>query len=84
METLLANVVRHPGAQTCTVRLARSDGDLCVAIQDDGGGIQQARGDGIGLESMRRRAAEIGGRVSVDLARPHGTVVTALLPLRSR
>jgi signal transduction histidine kinase len=32
---------------------------------------------------MRRRAAEIGGRVSVEVARPHGTVVTALLPLRS-
>jgi signal transduction histidine kinase len=80
----LTNVVRHSGARTCSVRLARSDGDLCVAIQDDGAGIQQARDDGIGLESMRRRAAEIGGRVSVELARPHGTVVTALLPLGSR
>jgi signal transduction histidine kinase len=79
----LTNVVRHAGARTCSVRLVRSDADLCVAIHDDGRGIQQARGDGIGLESMRRRAAEIGGRVSVEVARPHGTVVTALLPLRS-
>ena len=75
---------RHAGARTCSVRLVRSDADLCVAIQDDGGGIQQARDDGIGLESMRRRAAEIGGRVSIELARPNGTVVRALLPLRSR
>jgi signal transduction histidine kinase len=80
----LTNVVRHSGARTCSVRLARSDGDLCVAIQDDGGGIQQARDEGVGLESMRRRAAEIGGHVSIELARPHGTVVTALLPLGSR
>ncbi|HEY9377715.1 MAG TPA: ATP-binding protein [Jiangellaceae bacterium] len=79
----LTNVVRHSGARTCSVRLSRSDGDLCVAIQDDGSGIQQARDDGVGLESMRRRAAEVGGRVSVAVARPHGTVVTALLPLRS-
>jgi len=79
----LTNVVRHSGARACNVRLARSDGDLCVAIRDDGGGIQGPSGDGVGLESMRRRASEIGGRVSVECGRPHGTVVTALLPLGS-
>ncbi len=80
----LTNVVRHSGARTCSVRLARSDGDLCVAIQDDGGGIQEPREDGVGLESMRKRASEIGGRVRVEVADPRGTVVTALLPLGSR
>ncbi|MGH9251819.1 MAG: sensor histidine kinase, partial [Acidimicrobiales bacterium] len=80
----LTNVVRHSGARTCSVRLAWSNDDLCVAIQDDGGGIQEPREDGVGLESMRKRAAEIGGRVSVECADPHGTVVTALLPLGSR
>jgi signal transduction histidine kinase len=79
----LTNVVRHSGARHCNVRLAWSNGDLCVAIRDDGGGIKGPRGDGVGLASMRRRASEIGGRVNVEPARPHGTVVTALLPLRS-
>jgi signal transduction histidine kinase len=80
----LTNVIRHSGARHCNVRLAWSNGDLCVAIRDDGGGIKGPRGDGVGLASMRRRASEIGGRVSVEPARPHGTVVTALLPLGSR
>jgi signal transduction histidine kinase len=80
----LTNVVRHSGAQTCSVRLARSDGELFVAIQDDGGGMQDSHGVGVGLESMRRRAAEIGGRVSFELAHPHGTLVTVQLPLESR
>jgi signal transduction histidine kinase len=79
----LTNVVRHSGARTCSVRLSRSKGDLCVAIQDDGGGIQGPRDNGVGLDSMRKRASEIGGRVSVEPAHPHGTVVTALLPLGS-
>jgi len=79
----LTNVVRHSDARTCSVRLASSNGDLCVAIADDGGGIQGTRADGVGLESMRKRAAEIGGRVSVECADPHGTIVTALLPLES-
>lgn len=80
----LTNVVRHSGARTCRVRLSRSNGDLCVAIRDDGGGVLTPRADGVGLDSMRRRASEIGGHLSVDLARPHGTVVTALLPLGVR
>jgi signal transduction histidine kinase len=80
----LTNVVRHSGARSCSVRLARSNGDLCVAIRDDGGGIQRPREESVGLESMRRRASEIGGRLSIEVARPHGTMVTALLPLGSR
>jgi signal transduction histidine kinase len=80
----LTNVVRHSHARTCSVRLTRSNGHLCVAIEDDGGGIQAPRDDGVGLESMRKRASEIGGRVSVECTHPHGTVITAMLPLGSR
>jgi signal transduction histidine kinase len=46
--------------------------------------MQDSHGVGVGLESMRRRAAEIGGRVSFELAHPHGTLVTVQLPLESR
>jgi signal transduction histidine kinase len=79
----LTNVVRHSGAHTCSVRLGRSADDLCVSIQDDGTGVRRPRLDGIGLESMRKRATDLGGRVEVELARPRGTLVTALLPLGS-
>jgi signal transduction histidine kinase len=79
----LTNVVRHSGARTCSVRLERSDGNLCVAIRDDGGGIEALRDDGVGLASMHRRAAEVGGCLDIEAARPHGTVVTARLPLGS-
>lgn len=83
----LTNVVRHSGAKTCSVRLARSNGDLSVAIRDDGSGIPAQRladSGGVGLESMRRRAAELGGRLSVAPAGARGTVVTATLPLGAR
>jgi signal transduction histidine kinase len=79
----LTNVVRHSDARTCSVRLTCLNGDLCVAVKDDGGGIREVRQDGVGLESMRKRASEIGGRISVTTTHPHGTLVTALLPLES-
>ena len=41
------------------------------------------RGTGVGLSSMRERAAELGGTLVVAAGVPHGTVVTAVLPYRS-
>jgi signal transduction histidine kinase len=46
--------------------------------------VREPRVGGVGLDSMRRRASELGGRVRVELVRPHGTLVTAMLPLDAR
>ena len=79
----LTNVARHARAGRCTVRLAQADGHLRVAITDDGCGAQPAPGgaSGHGLESMRRRAADLGGVLRVEGAALAGTTVTAMLPL---
>jgi signal transduction histidine kinase len=79
----LTNVARHARAGRCAVQLAQANGDLQVAITDDGcGAPPTTRGArGHGLESMRRRAADLGGVLRVEAATPDGTTVTALLPL---
>jgi signal transduction histidine kinase len=77
----LANAVRHARASTVRVRVSAGDGRLVVEIRDDGSGMHPAPGRrGLGLESMRRRAEEIGGAFTVDSGRA-GTTVCALLPL---
>ena len=55
----VTNVIRHSGAQTCTVELAH---DL-VSVRDDGRGCPAAIG-GHGLVGLRERAASAGARVS--------------------
>jgi signal transduction histidine kinase len=77
----LTNVARHSAARHCAVHLERVDGDLRVLVRDDGGGCAPPGGGGHGLDSMRRRAADVGGSLTVDPAEPRGTVVSALLPL---
>jgi signal transduction histidine kinase len=77
----LTNVSRHAGASRCTVRIA-VNGELELVVRDDGAGVDAEAGGGIGLTSMRERAEELGGSLSVRPgAAGRGTVVAATLPL---
>jgi signal transduction histidine kinase len=77
----LTNVVRHAGATTCAVHLAVEDRALVVTVRDDGRGIAAEAEVGVGMVSLRERAAELGGRVDVSCPAGGGTLVRAVLPL---
>ncbi|KGN40204.1 sensor histidine kinase [Knoellia aerolata] len=80
----LTNVVRHADATRCAVSLRAGDGGLHVVVSDDGRGPLPVNGSGVGIDSMRRRAADLDGRLQVDPVDRlggGGTVVTAVLPL---
>lgn len=79
----MTNVARHSGAEHCNVEINQANGDLRVAVIDDGDGYPSTRPMGHGLDSMRRRASDVGGRLTVAPIEPHGTVVTAELPLKA-
>jgi len=81
----MTNAARHSGARTCRVRL-RDEGDaphrwLEVEVTDDGRGFPEHVRPGIGLDSMRERAAEVGGTCTVGPMAEGGTRVLARLPL---
>jgi signal transduction histidine kinase len=77
----LTNVARHSGAEHCRVRLAVADGALVVEVADDGAGIDPGTPSGVGLVSLRERAAELGGDCRIECPDGSGTVVRARLPL---
>jgi signal transduction histidine kinase len=76
----MTNVARHARARSCVVRLA-VDEDVALEITDDGVGISNERGAGVGLSSMRERASELGGSCVVEPAPEGGTRVLVRLPL---
>ena len=76
----LTNVVRHAHARHATVTLA-VDGALTLEVRDDGTGLPADRTPGVGLESMRERALELGGTCSVGDRPDGGTAVSVALPL---
>jgi signal transduction histidine kinase len=78
----LTNVARHADARRCEITLDRSDvRHLHLSIADDGRGLAPGDRYGVGLTSMRERAAEVGGRCEVSAGARGGTVVTACLPV---
>ncbi|WP_238010968.1 sensor histidine kinase [Dactylosporangium sp. AC04546] len=77
----MTNVVRHSGATSCTVLIARRPDSVEVTVADDGRGLDPARPDGVGLRSIRERAAEVGGEWSIGSTAGGGTLVHAHLPL---
>jgi len=74
-------VLRHADAKTCEVSLHQEEGSLTVEIRDDGQGIGPGYVAGVGISSMRRRVASIGGRFTI--AGDGGTTVTAVFPLEA-
>jgi two-component system NarL family sensor kinase len=76
----LNNVVRHAAATRCAVSLVVTD-HVALDITDDGVGLPRPHGVGVGLSTMRDRAAELGGSAEFSRVHPHGTNVHAELPL---
>jgi signal transduction histidine kinase len=76
----LTNLVRHARASTCMVELSLNGG-LELLVSDDGCGIASVHAAGVGLASMRERAAELGGSCTVERGTAGGTLVRAHLPL---
>lgn len=77
----LANVRKHARASTVGVVLARQPYGVELEITDDGTGFVVEGSSGFGLDGMRKRLAELGGRLTVTSSVGDGTRVLALIPL---
>jgi signal transduction histidine kinase len=75
----VTNVVRHARATRCRVSLEMTKGRLRLEVDDDGSGIGSPRSTGNGLHTMRERAEEMLGSLSVTSE--GGTHVVAELPV---
>ena len=78
----VTNTTRHARAGQCVIDVTAGEGELRLAVHDDGVGLHATpQRPGLGLRSMAERATELGGSCTVAAAANGGTLVTALLPL---
>ena len=76
----LNNALRHAGASGVKVSLAQTPRQVVLEVSDDGHGFaSDTPSGGLGLASMRERAASAGGKLAVR-STPRGTTVTMTVP----
>jgi signal transduction histidine kinase len=83
----LTNVARYADNPSATVRLRVEDGELSVAVLDEGSSPptgEVVASSGHGITGMRERAASVGGRFEAGPRPGRGFAVRAWLPLAGR
>jgi PAS domain S-box-containing protein len=79
----LNNVLKHSRAHAVAVELHFREHETVLDIRDDGVGFdpqRSAEGGGVGLASIRERAARIGGRLEIESQAGKGTHICVRLP----
>jgi PAS domain S-box-containing protein len=86
---LMTNAVKHAQAANVLVTVTRVDDRACVSVDDDGCGFFPSGADpaadprrGYGLSSIRERIDHVGGEVTIESSRGHGTRVELRAPLQ--
>jgi len=85
VQEALNNALKHSKAEHIVVTLVIETALIRVEVADNGHGFPHAepRSVGLGLDSMRYRAATIGARLSIENRGTHGVVVTCECHQRS-
>ena len=79
----LTNVARHSGASLVTTRLTVENGQVVLAVQDNGRGITRAelaKRSSLGLLGMRERVLSLGGAIEITGKPGVGTLVRVSVP----
>jgi PAS domain S-box-containing protein len=77
----LTNARRHSGALNVIVTLKVEEEDMVAEVSDDGQGFGVGTSPGVGLKSMRERAAILGGKLEIESAVGQGTRVRLRVPV---
>lgn len=75
------NVGKHADATTCVVCIDLADGCLHLSVTDNGTDAPERFAGGVGVSSMKERAAELGGSFAIHAASAGGTQVVAQFPI---
>jgi signal transduction histidine kinase/ligand-binding sensor domain-containing protein len=85
VQEALGNAAKHGAAKLITVRLTRSEGVVSLTVADDGVGFDRSglgSAAGLGLITMRERAAQLNGTFELESTPGRGTTISVEIPFR--
>jgi signal transduction histidine kinase len=80
VQEAVTNAARHSGAKNLWLEVKAVDGTLTVAARDDGRGVATVSA-GNGLNGLKERMGELGGKLEIASAPGRGFTLTACFPL---
>ena len=77
-----SNAIRHSAATQIEISLQLYRENLTLKVRDNGRGFEphHAKGDGMGMHTMRERARAVGAKLDID-SKPGKTVLKVVLAL---
>ncbi len=81
VQETLTNTQKHAQAQNVWVELESSDDALILKVRNDGRDFDPSKSNGLGLQGMQERAAQLGGDLRVTTPAAGGTLVLFSLPI---
>ncbi len=79
----LTNVARHAEADEVVIEISHDTERVSLCVKDNGRGmnpVPMANAPALGLIGTRERASQLGGRLTISAASPHGCVLRLDLP----
>jgi signal transduction histidine kinase len=84
VQELSTNIIKHSHATEATIHLTHHDDNINIIIEDNGVGfIPESSGNekGMGLQAIKRKAAQLGGSLTIDSTPGKGTTVIIDIPV---
>jgi signal transduction histidine kinase len=82
VQEALTNCARHAKAAQVSIDVTAANGELSVAVRDDGVGLDPARRkQGLGLLGIEERVKELHGTLEIARGAMRGTALTLTLPM---
>jgi PAS domain S-box-containing protein len=92
VQEALGNVQKHSRSSTVSIKLHRAGGYIQLEVKDNGCGMasgvlegwSSAHALGVGIQGMRERALQLGGRMEIHSPRGEGTLLRIVIPEQER
>ena len=81
VQECLTNIIKHAQAGAAAVEIRRGNGATVISVTDNGKGFDSARVQpGLGLTTLRERAAMLNARLSLESQPGRGTTIILEVP----
>lgn len=84
VQELATNIIKHSHATEATIHLTHHEDNINIIIEDNGVGFnidEVVTDSGMGLDSIRKKASQLGGTLTIDSTPGKGSTIVIEIPV---